>query len=122
MRSTVLKNRSLFWAEIMFVIVIALNGTAVALAQSQDEQQACTNDAMQLCQDAIPDRERVFRCLVSNKDLLSVPCHAVMAPHLPVDPPLKTKASPAKSAKTKGTSTKPASKAGSRQPLNILPR
>ena len=71
----------------MLVVVIALNGTTVALAQTQDGRQACMDDAFQFCQDAIPDRERVFQCLVSHKDLISAACHAVMAPSLPVDQP-----------------------------------
>ncbi|MGD1213009.1 MAG: hypothetical protein ABR973_16885 [Candidatus Acidiferrales bacterium] len=101
--------------RIMLVVVIALNGTAVALAQTQDGRQACMNDAFQFCQDAIPDRERVFQCLVSHKDLISAACHEVMAPSLPVDqPPLKKHALHAKSAKGKAPFAKSASKAVSR--------
>ena len=95
----------------MLVVVIALNGTTVALAQTQDGRQACMNDAFQFCQDAIPDRERVFQCLASHRDLISAACHAVMAPSLPVDqPPLKKPAPHAKSAKGKATFAKRASK------------
>ena len=111
--------------RIMLVVVIALNGITVALAQAQDGQQACMNDALQFCQDAIPDRERVFQCLVSHKDLISAACHAVMAPSLPVDqPPLEKQAPDAKSAKGKATFVKRTSKAVSqhdRHPLNLVP-
>jgi hypothetical protein len=101
--------------RIMLVVVIALNGTTVAFAQAQDGQQACMNDAFQFCQDAIPDRERVFQCLVSHKDLISAACHAVMAPSLPVDQlPLKKQTPRATSAKGKATFAKRASKAVSR--------
>ncbi len=101
--------------RIMLVVVIALNGPTVALAQTQDGRQACMDDAFQFCQDAIPDRERVFQCLVSHKDLISAACHAVMAPSLPVDqPPLKKQAFHAKSAKDKATFAKRSSKAVSR--------
>ena len=96
----------------MLVVVIAVSGTTVALAQTEDGRQACMNDAFQFSQDAIPDRERVFQCLVSHKDLISVACHAVMAPSLPVEqPPLKKRAPHAKSAKGKATFAKRASKA-----------
>ena len=96
----------------MLVAVIALSGTTVALAQTQDGQQACMNDAFQFCQDAIPDRERVFQCLASHKDLISAACHAVVAPSLSVDQPPSEKQVPrAKSAKSKGTFVKRASKA-----------
>jgi len=95
----------------MLVVVIALNGTTVALAQTQDGRQACMNDAFQFCEDAIPDRERVFQCLASHKDLISAACRTVMAPSLPVDqPPLKKHAPHAKSAKGKATFAKRASK------------
>jgi len=109
------KGRASVKQRIMLVIVIALNGTTVALAQAQDGRQACMNDAFQFCQDAIPDRERVFQCLASHRDLISTACHAVMAPSLPVDqPPLKKHAPHAKSAKGKATFAKRASKAVSR--------
>jgi len=114
--------------RIMLVVVVTLNWITVALAQSQEGQQGCMNDAFRLCQDAIPDRERVFQCLVSHKDLISAACHAVVAPSLPVDqPPLKKQAPQAKSAKSKVTFAKHASKRAKavsrrdRQPLNLVP-
>jgi hypothetical protein len=95
----------------IFVLFIALNGARVALAQTNEDRQACVNDALQLCQEAIPDRERVFGCLVSHKDLLSPACHAVMARSQTIDqPPLKKQAPRSKSAKGEGTSAKHASK------------
>jgi hypothetical protein len=109
----------------MVVVVIALNGTTVALAQTQDGLQACMNDAFQFCQDAMPDRERVFQCLASHKDLISAACHAVVAPSVPVDQlPVKKQALRVKSAKGKGTFVKRASKAVSRHdphPLDLVP-
>jgi hypothetical protein len=96
----------------MFVLLIVFNGAPVALAQTDEERQSCVNDALQLCQEAIPDRERVFGCLVSHMNLLSPACHAVMA-HTQVthQPPLKKQAPRAKSAKGEVTSAKHASKA-----------
>jgi len=97
--------------RIMIALFIALNGAPAALAQSDEERQACVNDALQLCQDAIPDRERVFGCLVSHKDQLSPACHAVMARAQAADePPLKKPVARTKSAKGKATSAKRASK------------
>ena len=98
--------------RIMFVLLIALNGAPVALAQTDEERQACVNDALQLCQEAIPDRERVFGCLMSHKDVLSPACHAVMARSEATEhSPLKKQVPGAMSAKGKGTSAKRASKA-----------
>jgi hypothetical protein len=89
--------------RIIVAVVAALSGTTAGLAQAQEGQQGCMNDAFRLCQDAIPDHERVFQCLASHKDLLSAGCHAVMAPS-PVDkPPLKKEIPRAKSAKGKTT-------------------
>ena len=34
-----------------------------ATAETQEEQQACMNDAFSVCGDAIPDRDRVAACL-----------------------------------------------------------
>jgi hypothetical protein len=105
----------------MLVVVIALNGAAVALAQAQDGRQACMNDAFQFCQDAIPDRERVFQCLVSHKDLISAACHAVIASSLPVDqPPLEKQAPHEKSAKGKATIAKRATKTVARNDRHAL--
>ncbi len=57
--------------QIAMMIVIALSATTAALAETQEEQQACTNDAFQFCQNAIPDRNRVFTCLAENRNLIS---------------------------------------------------
>jgi hypothetical protein len=72
--------------QIALAIVLALGTGGAALATSQEEEQACTNDAFQFCQNFIPDRNRVFSCLVSNRDQISAACHTVMAPYLPPDP------------------------------------
>ena len=86
----------------MLIVAITLNGTMVAQAQTPEGRQACMNDAFQFCQDAIPDRERVFSCLVAHKSVISAACHTVMAPSLPVDQrPLKNQRLQAKTAKVK---------------------
>jgi len=71
------------------------------------------SDAFQFCQDAIPDRERVFRCLESHQDMISAACRSVMAPSLPVNqPPVKEQASRAKSKRAfKASKTSKISKA-----------
>jgi hypothetical protein len=111
--------------RIIVAVVAALSGTAAGVAQAQEGQQGCMNDAFRLCQDAIPDHERVFQCLASHKDLLSAGCHAFIAPSLPVDePPLKKEISQAKSAKNKTTFAQHTTKAAPRRdghPLPLLP-
>jgi hypothetical protein len=63
-----------------FALALALVAfiPATALAQSQDEQQACMNDAFSVCGDAIPDRDRVAACLAQNINRISAPCRTVM--------------------------------------------
>ncbi len=48
-----------------------------ALAYTQEDANACTPDAMRFCQNAIPDADRVARCLVQNKRQLSPACTIV---------------------------------------------
>src|ERR1700730_4787970 len=100
--------------QIVLTVVLVIRASEDALATTQEEEQACTNDAFQFCQNYIPDRNRVFTCLVSNRDQLSVACHTVMAPYLPPEPvALKKPSAPAphdrRVAKSKG-------------PLNLAPR
>jgi hypothetical protein len=55
----------------------ALAPTA-ATAQSQDDQNACMNDAFSVCGHAIPDRDRVAACLAQNINRISAGCRTVM--------------------------------------------
>jgi hypothetical protein len=81
--------------RIALAIVFALSAGTVALAETAEEQQACTNDAFQFCQNFIPDRNQVFGCLVNNRNQLSVACHTVMLPYLPAEPVVALKKQPA---------------------------
>jgi len=51
---------------------------AYAAEGSQDEQNACMNDAFNVCGHAIPDRDRVAACLSQNINRLSTGCRTVM--------------------------------------------
>jgi len=63
-----------------FALTLALVAfvSAPALAQSQNEQNACMNDAFTVCGDAIPDRDRVAACLAQNINRISAACRSVM--------------------------------------------
>ena len=63
--------------QIALAIVLALGAGTVALAATPEAEQACTNDAFQFCQNFIPDRNRVFSCLVENRRQISVACRTV---------------------------------------------
>lgn len=49
---------------------------------SQAEQQACEPDVYRLCNDYVPDVDRIVACLNANRRALSPACRAVMVrPH-----------------------------------------
>ncbi len=59
------------------VFCLALAPAAVR-ADPQQDQQACMNDAMTVCGQFIPDRERVASCLISNRSRISAACRAAL--------------------------------------------
>ena len=64
-----------------FVLIVALGmasmGAGPAFAQSQEDQTACTPDVMRLCQQDIPDHDRIIACLVRSRLELSPACSVV---------------------------------------------
>jgi hypothetical protein len=50
-----------------------------ALAYSQQDADACTPDAFRLCQQAIPDADRVAQCLAMKRMQLSPACKLVFS-------------------------------------------
>jgi hypothetical protein len=67
-------------SALAFVVMIA--APLPASAYTQEDADACTPDAMKLCQAAIPDPGRVKDCLIQNKRGLSPACAVVMnRPH-----------------------------------------
>ena len=50
-----------------------------ALAYTQQDADACRQDAFRLCQAAIPDESRVAQCLAQNKSQLSPACKVVFS-------------------------------------------
>jgi hypothetical protein len=72
--------------SIAFGIAVVVGAATTAVAQTQQEQDACKDDAMRVCSDAIPDRDQVARCLIVKKDLISSACRTVLARYFPPDP------------------------------------
>lgn len=62
------------------LIALALGFAFLAApAQAQPtpaQRQACEQDAFRLCQDAIPDEQRVRQCLVRNMRRLNPTCRS----------------------------------------------
>jgi hypothetical protein len=52
--------------------------TPCAFAETDAERQACMADAQTHCADQIPDRERVYQCLVQKVKLISAPCQKLI--------------------------------------------
>ena len=70
----------------VLVVGVMLAGVAAAAAETPEQRQACTDDAFRICSDAMPDRERVFACLVQNRNVISPLCREGMAAFLPPEP------------------------------------
>ena len=61
------------------LIALALAFFAAAPAEAQPtpaQRQACEQDAYRLCQDAIPDEQRVRQCLVRNMRRMNPACRS----------------------------------------------
>lgn len=61
-----------------FALVICVGAAPSQAAPSQQEQNACFNDAQRLCPEAIPDRQKVAACLSRNRSRLSRPCRTAL--------------------------------------------
>jgi Cysteine rich repeat len=62
-----------------FAGIVMIMSPLPALAYTQADADACTQDAFRLCQAAIPDEGRVAHCLAQNKRNLSAACKAVFS-------------------------------------------
>jgi hypothetical protein len=58
---------------------LLLSGVAGASAQAVDVRQACTPDAMRLCNEFIPDEGKVKSCMMAKRAQLSVECRTAIA-------------------------------------------
>ncbi|MEZ5822251.1 MAG: hypothetical protein AB7I42_13645 [Bradyrhizobium sp.] len=72
-----------------------------AFAYTEEQQQACTPDAMRLCGSFIPDVDRITACMIQKKSQLSPECRRFFRPGPEVGARRATK--------TKKKRTKPAS-------------
>jgi hypothetical protein len=68
--------------NIRTTFALALLGLALspvaAKADAQQDQQACMSDAMTICGQFIPDRERVAACLITNRSHVSPACRTAL--------------------------------------------
>jgi hypothetical protein len=64
-------------AAALVALCLALQ-LSIAPAYAQDDHYACMNDAMTVCGRYIPDRERVARCLMANRNRVSPACRVAL--------------------------------------------
>jgi hypothetical protein len=73
----------LYRAALAFALLLpaAIPATIVPVlaAETAEERLACTPDAQVLCADEIPDRDRVYSCLVRRVNDLSPACKKIIA-------------------------------------------
>jgi hypothetical protein len=60
-------------------LIAVYSVSSAARAETPQERQACTDDAFQHCGEAIPDRDRVYHCLVRKVRLISPACRKVIS-------------------------------------------
>ncbi|MCK1650479.1 hypothetical protein IVA88_03380 [Bradyrhizobium sp. 149] len=69
-------------------LAAAISGIALAVlihpgagfAYSQEEQQACTPDAMRLCGEFVPNVDAITACMIQKKSQLSPQCRVFFRP------------------------------------------
>ena len=71
-------RRLRFICRLAIPAAILVGGINAAKAQSEEVRQACTPDAMRLCQEFIPDVAKITRCMMSKRSQISAPCLAAM--------------------------------------------
>jgi len=69
----------MFHRTVLAFAILAAAATFTARAETEAERQACTSDAQTHCPDEIPDRERVYECLVKKVTLLSPACKKIIS-------------------------------------------
>jgi hypothetical protein len=69
-----------FAAAISGIALAVLIHPGEGFAYSQEEQQACTPDAMRLCGDFVPNVDAITACMIQKKSQLSPQCRAFFRP------------------------------------------
>ena len=76
-----LQSRSLLCAMAgVLTLLIVTAGTRPAAAQASDAADRCTPDVMRLCNEFIPDADRIVACLKSKRKQLTPACRSALQP------------------------------------------
>jgi hypothetical protein len=68
----------LYRAVLALALLLCIGATQSRADPSGEEQNACFMDAQRICPETIPDRDRVYHCLVSNRTHLSKLCRVAI--------------------------------------------
>ena len=89
--SSIILSRPLLCAAAgVLTILIVAAGARPAAAQASDAADRCTPDVMRLCNEFIPDADRIVVCLKAKRKQLSPSCLTALTPG---KEPQKTKTS-----------------------------
>ena len=69
---------SLFAIAGLLSIVLDAAHVTPASAQASDAADRCTPDVMRLCQEFVPDADRIVACLKAKRRQLSPECHSAL--------------------------------------------
>ena len=61
---------------VLIAFALVLAGSAAMAQPTPDQRAACEQDAYRLCQEQIPDEQKVRRCLARQKSRLSPACRS----------------------------------------------
>jgi hypothetical protein len=76
-----IQSRSLLCAMAgVLTLLIVAAGTKPAAAQASDAADRCTPDVMRLCNEFIPDADRITACLKSKRKQLTPSCLSALQP------------------------------------------
>ena len=76
-----LKSRSWLCAAAgLLTILVVTTGSTPVLAQAADAADRCTPDVMRLCNEFIPDADKIVVCLKRKRHQLSASCASALAP------------------------------------------
>ncbi|HKD31147.1 MAG TPA: hypothetical protein VKC66_35235 [Xanthobacteraceae bacterium] len=79
------------YRAVLAVVILASATTWRAPAETFEERQACTPDAQSLCIEEIPDRDRVYQCLVRKVNQLTPACKKIISASITPITPSKAK-------------------------------
>jgi hypothetical protein len=108
--------------SIALALAVVCAAAGFAAAQTPEEQAACTDDAFRVCPHTIPDRERTFQCMVSQRDTLSLACRTAINNLLPPEP-APQKATARRKTLSKSSSSEPVApdQRPKKGPINLAP-